>query len=105
VYPATIENFYKAFKTREYKPCKTGEYEFGYEKVAVYVDASGALQHMARETGDGVWFSKLGECQDIRHHVLEGVETPSYGEAQYFMRKRVKGISRWAMIKRKVLGR
>jgi hypothetical protein len=105
VYPATVENFFEAFKTRGYKPCKTEKREFGYEKVAIYVDVNDEIKHMARELGDGVWFSKLGDCQDIRHNALEGVESAGYGQARHFMRKRLKGISRWAMIKRKMLGR
>ena len=40
---------------------------------------------MAREIGNGVWYSKLGDEQDIRHHVFDAVENEIYGEARYFM--------------------
>jgi hypothetical protein len=105
IYPATLENFYLAFETCGFKRCQNGNHQYGYEKVAIYIDATGALQHMARELGDGVWHSKLGKFQDIRHHKLEGAESRLYGQAKYFMRKRIKGTSRWAMIKRRLLGR
>ena len=56
---------------------------------------------MAREKGDGIWHSKLGGCQDIRHYGLEGVEDYcDYGRAKYFMRKRIPGVSRWQIRKR-----
>jgi hypothetical protein len=55
---------------------------------------------MARELGDGAWCSKLGDYQDIRHHVLNGVEDDcGYGKAKYFMRKRLPSITRWQIIK------
>ena len=102
--PATKENFFRAFEKLEYKRCKNGKRQYGYEKVALYVDGSDVPTHMARELGDGIWHSKLGDFQDIRHHALEAAETVAYGTAKYFMRKRIKGISRWAIIKGKLLG-
>lgn len=86
---ATVENFFRAFETLGYKRCRSGKHQRGYEKVAIYVDASNVPQHMARELGDGVWYSKLGDYQDIRHHGLEGAECATYGQAKYFMRKRL----------------
>ena len=100
--PATVENFFQAFSLLGYKRCKTGKRELGFEKVAIYVDANEEPKHMARELGDGVWFSKLGDCQDIRHHALDGVETVEYGRARYFMRKRLEGICRWVIIKNRL---
>jgi hypothetical protein len=50
---------------------------------------------MARELGDGIWYSKLGDEQDIRHYVLTAVESPTYGEAKYFMRKPLEGYPMW----------
>src|SRR5919112_2074849 len=103
VYPATVENFYEAFATLGFEPCKSGKREPGYEKVAIYVDAAGEIQHMARELGDGVWHSKLGDCQDIRHHTPEGAQSDDYGEAKYFMRKPVEGYPRWKRVVGRIL--
>jgi hypothetical protein len=101
-YPATIENFINAFKTLGYEQCKSAERERGYEKVAIYVTANNEPTHMARELGDGVWFSKLGDFQDIRQHTLEAVETASYGQPKYFMRRRLSGFSIWQRIQARV---
>lgn len=100
--PATVENFLKAFETLGYKQCRSKKHERGYEKIALYVKANDEPTHMARELGDGVWYSKLGDFQDIRQHTLEAVETAGYGKAKYFMRKRVRGYSMWRGLKRKL---
>lgn len=86
---ASVQNFYSAFETLGFKICSDGKSEKGFEKVAIYVDSSNIPTHMARELGDGVWQSKLGSFQDIRHHTLDSVETRVYGKAKYFMKKRL----------------
>ena len=99
-WPPNVPNFFKAFETCGFKPCKNGKHQFGYEKVAIYVDVNGGPKHMARELGDGVWYSKLGSSQDIRHHTLEALEQSQagYGNARHFMRKRIREISRWRIL-------
>jgi hypothetical protein len=82
----TVENFFNAFETLGYERCSTGAREEGFEKVTIYV-RNGVPKHMARELGDGIWYSKLGDEQDIRQHVFDAVENPVYGDARYFMRK------------------
>lgn len=93
--PATVGNFIRAFETLDYRQCRDGKPEWGYEKVAIYVDKNDVPTHMARELGDGIWYSKLGDEQDIRHHILSAVENADYGEAKYFMRKPLEGYPRW----------
>lgn len=102
-HPATVGNFLKAFKKLGFKQCRDGNHEWGYEKVAIYVDANGVPTHMARNLGDGIWYSKLGDAQDIRQHTLGAVENPTYGEAKYFMRKILKGYPRWKRIAGRIL--
>lgn len=99
-WPPNVQNFISAFRTCGFEPCKNGKLQLGYEKVAIYVDGD-KPQHMAREKGDGIWHSKLGGCQDIRHYTLEAVEDYcGYGKAEYFMRKRIPGTTRWQIRKR-----
>jgi len=91
----TARNFIRAFESLGYKQCRDGTREWGYEKVAIYVDTNEVPTHMARELGDGVWCSKLGNEQDIRHHVLTAVENPAYGQAKYFLRKPLARYPKW----------
>ncbi|MDQ3919847.1 MAG: hypothetical protein M3348_15375 [Acidobacteriota bacterium] len=86
----SVADFILAFEREGFEKCDTGDHEEGYEKVAIYVDASDTPKHLARDEGDGRWKSKLGDLQDIRHHTLDAVETADYGTAKYFMRKPLK---------------
>src|ERR1041385_4289470 len=54
-YPPTVENFFRAFEGKGFSRCGNSKHEYGYEKVALYVNSAGTPTHMARELGDGVW--------------------------------------------------
>jgi hypothetical protein len=71
---APVDYFIEGFKLLGYEPCERPDFEFGYQKVAIYANDAGAT-HMARQhfSGNG-WLSKLGELEDIRHRRLEDVE-------------------------------
>src|SRR5437867_3573763 len=57
-----------------YRSCGSSDFEFGYQKVAIYADALG-VTHMARQRfwGSG-WLSKLGGEEDIFHPELTAIE-------------------------------
>jgi len=84
---STVSNFLLAFQWLGFEVCASGEHEAGYEKVALYVNENDEPKHMARELGDGVWYSKLGDEQDIRQHTLTAIENDRYGTAAYYLRK------------------
>jgi hypothetical protein len=70
-----VESFVQAFATIGYGPCLGGEFEFGFQKVALYVDDDGVPTHMARQhfVGRG-WLSKIGDWEDIVHSELKNLE-------------------------------
>jgi hypothetical protein len=86
----TIGHFEAAFATLGYARCQTDDYEPGYEKVAIYVDAGGSPTHAARQTDDGGWVSKLGRLEDISHPDIGGVSGESYGEVGVILRREVR---------------
>ncbi len=84
----TIESFILAFGTIGYEPCENGDYEEGYEKVAIYVDERRRPKHMAKQLiADRTWSSKLGDAWDIHHHTLESIEGDQYGRVAQFLRR------------------
>jgi hypothetical protein len=85
----TVEAFVAAFVTVGYEVCDDGEYENGWEKVALYVNAQRVPQHMARQVNASQWTSKLGPCHDILH-TLPGVAGKLYGTVHLFMKRRKK---------------
>jgi hypothetical protein len=82
----TIPAFVKAYETRGYAVCDNGDFEHGYEKIAIYA-VNNKPQHAARQLGNGAWSSKLGDGWDIEHPTLEGVKSSEYGEAVLFMKR------------------
>lgn len=69
-----VEYLVQGFATLGYIRCESRKFEFGYQKVAIYANNSGAT-HMARQAffGRG-WFSKPGELEDILHKDLSDIE-------------------------------
>jgi hypothetical protein len=63
----SLEAFIKAFEILDYAICRDAEYEEGFEKTAIYVDANGKPTHASRQLSSGRWTSKLGRLEDIEH--------------------------------------
>src|SRR5207247_1563964 len=81
----TIDAFFSAFAILGYQSCERGEFEPGFEKVAIYT-SNGKPTHAARQLPDGKWTSKLGKYLDITH-TLQGLEGPVYGKPTHFLKR------------------
>ena len=84
---STLKAFREVFGTKGYKSCNDGELEEGFEKIAIYCDASGAPKHTARQIADGSWVSKLGANIDIKHTFLRALEGGVYGKVTAFLKR------------------
>ena len=99
----TVECFVRAFATLGYMPCESGDYEFGYQKVAIYADSDLTPTHMARQSFWGGWLSKLGDYHDIFHPRLVDVEGDTSPEAgQYGIVVKFIKRSWWSAIRHRV---
>jgi hypothetical protein len=83
----TIPAFIAAFNTLGYAVCLDGSIENGFEKVAIFADHNAEPTHAARQLTDGVWTSKFGAYEDIRHVVLACLEGPRYGKVFVYMKR------------------
>lgn len=81
----TAEGFAAAFRTLGDSPCGDGEFEPGYEEVALYAD-QGTPTHAARQLSDGRWSSKLGQSVDIAH-APDALDGPLYGAIVLYLRR------------------
>lgn len=80
-----VETFVQAFEPLGYRRCDSREFEFGYQKVAIYAWDVNTTTHMARQhfCGRG-WLSKPGRLADIVHPTLESLESdPPYSGTDY----------------------
>ena len=88
----TLANYASVFTKCGYKRCRSPRHEPLYEKVALYVDQYGIPSHAARMNAEGIWLSKIGECEDIEHDSLEALEGPdeAYGYVKLILKRRLR---------------
>jgi hypothetical protein len=90
----TLAAFIALYERLGFKKCSSGDFEEGYDKIAIYTDHLGTPTHAARWWQEDLgWSSKLGEENDILHHSLESLEGTAYGHVSQIM-KRKRGRSR-----------
>ena len=82
----TVAAFVEAFATLGYVPGDADDQEPGWERVALFADASGLPTHAARQLPGGRWTSKLGRLEDIEHN-LRGLEGEVYGRVVQVLRR------------------
>lgn len=75
-----------------FQVCDTSDLEPDTVKIAIYVDRDALPSHVARQTRQRTWKSKLGiRGHDIEHaslELLEGDEQDEYGRVAKLMKKR-----------------
>jgi hypothetical protein len=87
----TLDSLTTAFATLGYLPCDNPTLESGFEKIALYADATGEPTHAARQLPSGAWTSKLGDLEQIEHSRLEALEGQEYGKAVRFLKRPREG--------------
>ncbi|HZS46515.1 MAG TPA: hypothetical protein VFC63_15675 [Blastocatellia bacterium] len=88
-----IESWLEIFQLQSYTICDSAELEEGYEKVAIYVDEYRLPTHVARQTYNGKWESKLGKGKDIQHDtldLLEGNVADEYGTVSRILKRKLR---------------
>ena len=87
----TLESVSEIFRLHQYVECESAEHDPDSEKIAIYADASGEPQHVARQLSTGAWTSKLGTEDDIEHDSLEALAGGDFGSVVKVMRRPRKG--------------
>jgi hypothetical protein len=82
----SIHAFAEAFSSVGYRRCRTGRWEWAFEKIAIYAIGN-EVKHAARQQiEDGKWRSKLGPDEDVEHP-LSGLEGWFYGYVVAYMKR------------------
>ena len=79
--------FVDLFENLKYRKADSADLELFYEKVAIYKNILGRFTHVARQKHSGIWWSKLGEDQDVYHNSPEGLESQKYGKPSVIMKR------------------
>ena len=85
----TVDAFGQVFEDLGYRRAKSLDRDWGYEKIALYVDSNGTPTHAARQLPNGEWTSKLGHGWDITHRTLDDLYQSIYGTALHVWRRRI----------------
>jgi len=83
----SLESYQRAFETEGFRSCADGSPVEGVEKIAIFLDQFGRVEHAARQEWDGKWKSKIGEFEDILHDDLQALSGGDYGYPTYFMER------------------
>ena len=95
----TRDAYAQMFINCGYAVCRSEKYQFGYEKIAIYVDSGQMFKHVARMKATGIWTSKLGSGVDIDHDRLGALVGATYGTVGLILRRRLKGVSTCTLIR------
>lgn len=93
-----LDTFIKLYqKECNYSACDNGDFEDGFEKIAIYWNYNPAekkveVTHAARQLPSGKWTSKLGGVDDIIHNTVAGVggSWPAYGSVAKYMKRPIQ---------------
>jgi len=94
-----LDTFVRVFAALGYEVCDKDDFEFGYQKVAMYALNEEHVTHMARQHffGRG-WLSKPGMLEDIVHADLKCIETHPDGLSDYGTVHRIMRRSWWVAL-------
>ncbi|MGO4904847.1 DUF7689 domain-containing protein [Flavobacterium sp. W20_MBD1_R3] len=82
----TIDSFIDLYRTIDYTICEDGDYEIGYEKIAIFISEIGEPTHASRLLPNGYWTSKLGPNIDVSHSIYS-IEDGDYGNVSVYMKR------------------
>lgn len=88
-----LDVFVAFFQKAGFSPCGSSGYSKRHEKIALYARDNLIVTHVASQTGNGLWTSKLGKEHDIEHK-LEGLEGKEYGEVVLIMQRDRKMLAK-----------
>jgi len=82
-----LDEYLAVFSEKGFVECVDSSLEQGVEKIAVFTSGT-SFSHVAFQTSDGEWSSKMGPLHDIRHQRLEDLIGPppgGFSEIRVFM--------------------
>jgi hypothetical protein len=82
-----LEHFQRAYETEGFRRCADGNLVDGIEKIAIFLNAYGGVEHAARQESDGKWKSKIVGFEDICHDDLHALSNGDYGDPRCFMER------------------
>jgi len=89
----TLDVFKKVFENLGYFICDNGNFEEGYDKIAIYVNENGKPTHVTRQFWKNVWISKIGEWELVEYYNVNALYDGICGDIAVFMKRPIKYLS------------
>lgn len=86
----TTDALEAAYATKGYVRCEDGSFVNGEEKIAIFGDGKGDWKHVASQTPEGRWASKMGGLADIEHDDVAAVESSLMGRVERFLARKIR---------------
>ena len=83
----TIDSFVQLFARYGYEICENALKEKGFTKIALFTKDN-VPTHAARQLPNGLWTSKLGILEDVRH-TLFAISDGLYGSVALVLKKKI----------------
>ena len=83
----TIDSFVQLFTKYGYEICENALKEKGFTKIALFTKDD-IPTHTARQLPNGLWTSKLGILEDVRH-TLFAISDGLYGSVALVLKKKI----------------
>lgn len=82
-----INSFIELYKVIKYESCSDGILEDGYEKICIY-EKDNIPTHASKQLQDGMWTSKMGIYNDVKHSVF-ALNGGLYGDITIYMKRKI----------------
>jgi hypothetical protein len=82
----SIKAYIALYQYLGYECCDDGEFEAGYEKVAIFSVDNVTASHASRQLNVSSWTSKLGKDMDVSHSIFS-ISGGYYGNVVQFLKR------------------
>lgn len=85
----TLPGWIEAFHSLRFERCDDGNFERGFERIAIFGLSESEPKHVAWQPSDrnGDWYSKLGNDADIRHEDVLAVSDEDGSQVLAYMKR------------------
>lgn len=83
-----LNSYIQYYETQAFRECNDGNYERGFDKIALYSNEYKLFKHISFQLDKNRWASKLGGWEDIYHNDVNCLSGGSYGSFITYMSRK-----------------
>lgn len=84
-----VNSYIELFIKFGFEKCVDYEFESEYDKIAIFQNTeNNEFSHVSKLIEPGIWSSKMGDYEDIRHNI-KALENSVYGSIHCYMKRKI----------------